>query len=62
MTTRDIVATFKKVYGPDVTASLTSKVTDGVLERGVEWQFRPLEAVYPIVYLDFIVVKIRQDK
>jgi len=62
MTTRDIVATFKEMYGADVSASLISKVTDGVLERVVEWQSRPLEAVYPIVYLDCIVVKIRQDK
>jgi len=62
MTTRDIVATFKEMYDADVSASLISKVTDGVLERVVEWQSRPLEAVYPIVYLDCIVVKIRQDK
>lgn len=62
MTTRDIVATFKEVYGADVSASLISKVTDSVLERVVEWQSRPLDAVYPIVYLECIVVKIRQDK
>jgi len=62
MTIRDIVATFKEMYNADVSASLISKVTDGVLERVVEWQSRPLETVYPIVYLDCIVVKIRQDK
>jgi len=62
MTTRDIVATFKEMYDADVSASLISKVTDSVLERVVEWQSRPLEAIYPIVYLDCIVVKIRQDK
>lgn len=62
MTTRDIVATFKEMYGADVSASLISKVTDSVLERVIEWQSRPLDAVYPIVYLDCIVVKIRQDK
>ncbi len=50
------------MYGADVSASQISKVTDGVLERVLEWQSRPLEAVYPIVYLDCIVVKIRQDK
>lgn len=61
MTTRDIVATFKEMYDADVSASLISKVTDSVLERVVEWQSRPLDAVYPIVYLDCIVVKIRQD-
>ena len=62
MTTREIVTTFKEMYGADVSASLISKVTDAVLEQVVEWQSRPLDAVYPIVYLDCIVVKIRQDK
>lgn len=62
MTTREIVATFKEMYGADVSASLISKVTDAVIEQVVEWQSRPLDAVYPIVYLDCIVVKIRQDK
>jgi len=62
MTTREIVATFKEMYDADVSAILISKVTDAVLEQVVEWQSRPLDAVYPIVYLDCIVVKIRQDK
>ncbi|MBE9399755.1 IS256 family transposase, partial [Pontibacterium sp. N1Y112] len=62
MTTREIVATFKEMYGADVSASLISKVTNAVLEQVIEWQSRPLDEVYPIVYLDCIVVKIRQDK
>ncbi len=62
MTTREIVATFREMYGADVSATLISKVTDAVMEQVVEWQSRPLDAVYPIVYLDCIVVKIRQDK
>ena len=62
MSTREIVATFKEMYGADVSATLISKVTDAVLEQVVEWQSRPLYAVYPIVYLDCIVVKIWQDK
>jgi len=62
MTTREIVETFKEMYDADVSASLISKVTDAVLEQVIEWQSRPLDAVYPIVYLDCIVVKIRQDK
>jgi putative transposase len=62
MTTREIVTTFKEMNGADVTASLISKVTDAQLEQVVEWQSRPLDAIYPIVYLDCIVVKIRQDK
>lgn len=62
MTTREIVATFKEMYDADVSASLISKVTDAVMEQVVEWQSRPLDAVYPIIYLDCLVVKVRQDK
>ncbi len=62
MNTREIVETFKEMYGADVSASLISKVTDSVIEKVVEWQSRPLEPVYPIIYLDCLVVKIRQDK
>jgi transposase-like protein len=50
------------MYDADVSASLISKVTDAVLEQVIEWQSRPLDAVYPIVYLDCIVVKVRQNK
>lgn len=62
MTTREIVATFKEMYDADISPTLISKVTDAVIEEVIEWQSRPLDAVYPIVYLDCIVVKIRQDK
>ncbi|SUA51703.1 Transposase and inactivated derivatives [Oligella ureolytica] len=62
MTTREIVATFKEMYGADVSPTLISKVTEAVIEKVDEWQSRPLDAVYPIVYLDCIVVKVRQDK
>jgi len=51
-----------KMYGADVSATLITKVTDAVIEQVVEWQSRPLDAIYPIVYLDCILVKIRQDK
>ena len=61
MTTRDIVATFKEMYDAEVSASLISKVTDSVIDQVHAWQNRPLEDVYPIIYLDCIVVKIRQD-
>jgi len=62
MTTREIVKTFKELYGADASPSLISKVTDRVIEQVIEWQSRELDAVYPIVYLDCIVLKIRQDK
>jgi len=60
LSTRDIVAAFKEMYDADVSATLISKVTDRVLEQVVQWQARPLESVYPIVYLDCIVLKIRE--
>jgi len=62
MTTRDIVAAFKEMYNAEVSASLISKVTEAVIERVVEWQSRPLDELYPIVYMDCIRVKVRQDK
>ncbi len=62
MTTREIVTTVKEMYGADVSATLIPKVTDAVIEQVIEWPSRPLDAVYPIIYLDCIVVKIRQDK
>lgn len=62
MSTREIVKTFKEMYGADVSAALISKVTDAVIDQVIDWQSRPLDAIYPIVYLDCIVLKIRQDK
>ncbi len=61
-TTREIVATFKEMYDADISPTLISKVTNAVIEEVIEWQSRPLDPVYPIIYLDCIVVKIRQDK
>ena len=62
MSTRDIVAAFKEMYDADVSTALISKVTDRVLDTVIEWQNRPVDAVYPIIYLDCIVLKIRQNK
>jgi len=50
------------MYDADISATLVSKVTDRVIEAVVDWQNRPLDRVYPIVYLDCIVLKIRQNK
>ena len=62
MSTREIVNAFDEWYGAEISPTLVSRVTNAVIEQVVEWQSRPLDAVYPIVYLDCIVVKIRQDK
>lgn len=61
LSTREIVQTFKEMYDADVSATLVSKVTDRVLEQITQWQARPLDAIYPIVYLDCIVIKIRDN-
>jgi len=63
MSTRDIVAMFEEMYdGAQVSPMLVSKVTEAVIEQLQQWQSRELEEVYPIVYLDCIVVKVRQDR
>lgn len=62
MTTRDIADTFKEMYGADVSHSLISKVTEAVMDEVITWQARPLNEVYPILYLDCIVIKCHQDK
>ena len=61
MTTRDIQATVQDLYHVDVSASLISKVTDVVNEEVEQWRDRPLEAVYPVVWLDGLVVKVHHD-
>ena len=61
LSTREIVDTFKEMYDAEVSATLVSKVTEKVLEQIIEWQSRPLDAIYPIVYLDCIVIKIRDN-
>lgn len=61
MTTRESAAAFKELYDADVSPALVSKVTDAVMEQVMEWQNRPLDTIYPIVYLDCIVLKVRQD-
>lgn len=62
MMTREIVSTFKEIYDADASAGFISKVTDAALEVVIEGQSRPLDAVYPIAYLDCIVVKTQQDR
>jgi putative transposase len=59
MTTRDIRAHLRQMYGVDVSPDLISRVTDGVLEELAEWQSRPLDAVYPVIFIDALMVKIR---
>lgn len=62
MSTREIVQAFDELYGADISPTLISRVTNAVIDKVVEWQSQPLDPIYPIIYLDCLVVKIRQDK
>lgn len=62
MSTRDIQAQLQDLYGIEVSPTLISNVTEAVMEEVKAWQSRSLDAVYPIVYMDAIVVKIKDNK
>ena len=59
MTTRDIRAHLREIYGVEVSPALISRVTDAVMEELTEWQSRPLDRVYPVIFIDALMVKIR---
>jgi len=59
MTTRDIQAHFEDAYGVEVSATFISQVTNAVMEEVTAWQNRPLDSLYPVVYLDALVVRSR---
>ena len=59
MTTREIQGFLQEIYGTDVSPQMISTVTDSVLDLAKAWQSRPLETVYPIVYLDALFVAIQ---
>jgi len=60
MSVRDIQAHLEEIYGVEVSPDLISRVTDAVIDELRVWQNRPLESVYLVVYLDALVVKIRE--
>jgi transposase-like protein len=59
LTTGEIQAHLHEIYGAEVSRELVSKVTDAVVGELTEWQNRPLDAVWPVIFIDAIVVKIR---
>jgi putative transposase len=61
MTTREIQGHLQEIYGVEVSPSLISEVTDAVVEEVKAWQSRPLEALYPILFLDALMVKMRHE-
>jgi putative transposase len=61
MTTREIQGHLRELYGIDVSPELVSAVTDAVLDEVGEWQNRPLEALYPLIFFDAIRIKVRDE-
>ena len=61
MTTRDIQDHLQEIYGVEVSADLISTVTDGVINDVKDWQNRPLDEVYPVLYLDATILKVRSE-
>ena len=59
MTVREIQQHLTEMYGTEVSPTLISTVTDGVMDEVKQWQSRPLDAVYPVIYLDCIHAKVR---
>ena len=60
LSTRDISAHLQEIYGVNVSRELISRVTDGVMDDVRDWAKRPLEDIYPVVFLDCMVLKIRE--
>lgn len=61
MTTRDIQSHLEEIYGIEVSPTLVSQVTDAVTEDVLLWQNRPLDDIYPIVYLDAVRIKVKHN-
>ena len=61
MSTRDIQSHIYDIYGYEISAETVSNITDTVIERANEWRSRALQAVYPIVFMDGLVVKMRSE-
>lgn len=61
MSQRDIEDNLREIYGADIPQTMISKITDKILPEVNEWQNRPLESVYPIMYFDGIVFKSRSN-
>jgi hypothetical protein len=62
MTTGDIQAHLVEIYDTDISRDTISRITDAVVEDMVAWQHRPLDAVYPVIFIDALMVKIRDGQ
>lgn len=61
MSQRDIEDNLREIYGAEISQSLISRITDKILPEVNEWQNRPLERIYPIIFFDGVVFKVRKD-
>jgi putative transposase len=61
MSVDDIKSEIDELYGVDISPAMISKITDKVIETAIAWQNRPLEAVYPIVYMDAVHFKVKEE-
>ena len=62
LTTGEISAHLAEIYGTDVSKETISKITDAIVEEMDEWLIRPLDRVYPVVFIDAIIVKVRDGQ
>lgn len=61
MSTRDISESIRDIYGVDVSATMISKITDKIIPKALEWQNRPLNTIYPIVFIDCIHFNVKTE-
>ena len=61
MSVRDIQSHIEEMYAVEVSHDFISSVTDKVLDEVQAWQNRPLDSIYPIIYLDYLVVKVKEN-
>ena len=62
MSTRDIQSHLQEMYQVEVSHELIANVTDAVIDEAKAWQHRPLDQIYPILYLDAMVIKVKEGK
>ena len=62
MSTRDISDSINDIYGVNVSATMISKITDKIIPKALEWQNRPLNTVYPIVFIDCVHFNVKTEK
>lgn len=61
MSTRDISESINDIYGVEVSATMISKITDKIIPKAIEWQNRPLNTIYPIVFIDCVHFNVKTD-